>query len=356
MIIMFVSGSLIGGGAERVLTQLANTFSQKGHQVSIVQFIGGDSYPLEESIRVVNYEKSDSSMRRSGFRKISFLRRTIKQVQPDVVISFMTTANVLTLIASIGLKSKAIVSERNDPHRVPQKKSMRVLRKLVYPLSDGFVFQTTDARDFFSQRIRNKSVVIKNPLSSGLPEKYTGEREKKIVMAGRLVDAKNYPLAIRSFSIVHKRFPDYSLEIYGEGNKYGELVRIVNEEGLADCVHFNGFVSDWHERARKASIFLLSSDYEGMSNSLIEAMAMGIPCVSTDHPIGGAKELISHGDNGLLVPVGDKLKMADAICSLLSNESLLNHISESAVRIREEIQSDTIANQWLKLCGDLAGS
>lgn len=355
MKVLFVTGKLIGGGSERVLSNLANAFTERGHDVLIVQFIGKEHYPIDSRITVYQYEKDVAEKKFGTFSKIAFLRGIIKKHSFDAVISFMTTANLVTILSAVRLNTKVIVSERNDPHRVPKSKVQQVLRKILYPRSNGFVFQTNDAKDFFSNSIGDRSVVIKNPLSADIAEPYTGTRNQTIVMAGRLEDAKNYPLAIEAFESVHKKHPSCTLEIFGEGSRRHDIEELIQKKGLSEAVRLHGFSTRWHEAVRTSSVYLLSSDYEGMANSLIEAMAMGVPCVSTDHPIGGAKDLIRSGENGFLVPVGDKEKMAEAISSLLDDADLANQFSARAAKLREELQLNVIADRWIKYCKKVMG-
>jgi len=214
-------------------------------------------------------------------------------------------------------------------------------------LADGFVFQTEDAKLFYSKLLKGRGVVIPNPLFvEGMPEPYLGTREQRIVTAGRLVDQKNQKMLIEAFSIIASDYPNYILDIYGEGPNRSLLQNLILSKQLQDRVFLKGNVPDILERIKKASCFVMSSDFEGMPNALIEAMALGLPCISTDCPCGGPKELISDGLNGMLVKVGNVDNLADCLRRLLSNEKMANEMGSNAVKVREKLDAGKVVNDW----------
>lgn len=344
MKIAFSMAQMRGGGAERVVSELANFFAKEGHDVSIMLAKeSGCVYELEQNVKLidlVNYNKGFVS-------RVKAIRKCIKDSNFDVVISFLTNANIETIIAAMGIKAPVIISERNNPYVDPNERIYRVLRKLTYCFADGYVFQTPDARDFFSRRIKKKSTVIMNPINPHLPERHEGEREKRIVNVGRLVKQKNQKLFIDAFYEFYLTHPEYTAQIYGDGPLEKELKEYISEKNMDNSIKLCGFSKTILSDIQKAAMFVMTSDYEGMSNALIEAVGMGVPSISTDHPIGGARMTINDGENGFLVPVGDARSITEKMSVIADNQAFAEQISENGVKLREKLSVDEIATQWL---------
>lgn len=348
---MFVIEQLSGGGAERVTAALANELCQRDdlkiHLITYTQDQEQD-YPTDE--RVVRHNLGISAENRvEGIRaRAGFMRRVVRQIDPYCVVSLATPRmTVLLSLALIGLRVPLILSERNDPRRFPASGKLRTLRNLAYRACDGVVFQTHDAMNFFSSRIRRKGTVISNPITSNLPLRYEGEREKRIINCCRLTEQKNLDLLIEAFSDIAAEFPEYGLEIFGDGPERERLEQKVQQIGLRERVRFPGYSNQIYEQMHKAAVFVSSSDYEGISNSMLEAIAIGVPSVCTDCPVGGARETIRHGVNGMLVPTGDRSAMASAIRKVLSDQELSEAMSKAGSELRNEISVAVIAQRWL---------
>lgn len=345
MKIVFSMACMRGGGAERVVSELANRFNERGHEVSIITTHNSECvYPLHKRISLIDLSKDDKGI----LSRVKAIRRCIKENHFDVVISFLTNSNIETLMASSMLKTPVIISERNNPFVDPKGKIYRILRTMTYPMAEGYVFQTPDAQAFFSKSIQKKSLVIMNPINPELPEAYVGEREKRIVNVGRLVTQKNQKMFIDAFCEFYTAHPDYIAEIYGDGPMEQELSAYIQSKGMQDKIFLRGFTTDVISKIEKASMFVMSSDYEGMSNALIEAVGMGVPCISTDHPIGGARMTIEDGVSGFLVPVGDGHAMAERMSQIADDAELAHRFSEKGLRLRNTLSIDVIADTWLQ--------
>lgn len=349
--IVFVIEYLYDGGAERVTAALAGEISRwQDYQVHLILYQEDKEkeYPLNPN--VIRHVMPDLKGNRIGniLGRIRFLRNTIRQIDPDAVVSLgaVHVVGLLTL-AMAGLKIPLVLSERNDPARSPNTKFKRIVRFLSYTCCDGVVFQTGGARDYFPKFIRRKSVVICNPVTAALPPRFQGQREKKIVNFCRLVPQKNLGLLIDAFSEIAGEFPMHQLWIYGEGPERGTLERKIAGMGLTDRVILPGYSSDIYTNINNAALYVSSSNYEGISNSMLEAVAMGIPVICTDCPPGGAAETIQSGENGLLVPVGDRKAMADAMRMVLRDDILANSMSAAGAELRARLSVAEIAHRWM---------
>lgn len=344
--ILFFIPTLSNGGAERVVSILSSEFAKIGHDVKIVVFNDEDiSYELNKNVSVVRLFYNEKTQNISFLRRILSIRSVIKNNNPDYVISFLTSLNTNVALASIGLKCKLIVSERNDPNQI--NKLNRLKRDLAYLFVDKFVFQTKFAKRCFPKRIQKKSHVILNPIVNKFPPKTTSIN--KIVSVGRLVPQKNYPLLLKSFANVLKIHKDFVLEIYGTGPLKQSLIDLCDKLNISKNVRFMGFKKNVHNYISDSYMYVMSSDFEGLPNSLLEAMCMGLPCISTDCPCGGPAEIIENNINALLVPVGDVNKLTQAILYYIDYPDDAKRISNEAVKLSTWIDCNVIVKQWLSI-------
>ncbi len=351
--ILFVSSSLDGGGAERALSVLANEFYRMGYNVEfIVLHSKIVKYKLEAGIHLKFIEYTGGNRICKMISKLCLLRKEMKKSKSDTVIAFMYETNLYALLAAVGLKKKVLVSERNDPYQEPNSKIIRLVRDLSYQLADWLVCQTNDAKAYFNKRLQKKSSVILNPLNLTI-NPYIGQRAKHIVTWCRLSEQKNIPLLLNAFHDFVQIHNDYDLNIYGEGHLLNTLVEMCGILGIGDKVSFKGFSNDIHNLVKDAAMFVLPSNYEGLSNSMLEAMALGIPTICTDCPIGGAKMMIEDGYNGMLVPLNDKEALVKSMRRIAEDSEFANTLSKNAVKIRAKLDVGIIAKQWEDLANKL---
>ena len=350
--IIIVTETMGIDGPERVVSELTKQWIKDGHSVSLILTRAGKqevTYHISEETEVLYVDAYNRGGKLARVKEAIAVRNIIKQRPNAVCVSLMISTSFSLAIAAIGLKNRVILSERNDPHRVPFTKFQRKMRDLSLSLADACVFQTEDAKEYFSKRIQKKGVIIYNPVNQELPERFTGERKKEIVAAGRLNKQKNFPLLMEAFARLHNEFPDYILSIYGEGSERDSLEQLARYRGVEDAVKMPGFEKNLYQKMVDCACYVSSSDYEGMSNSMLEALAMGIPTVCTDCPIGGARTVIRDAVNGLLVPVGDADRMYEAIKRIISENALSAALSENAYLLREQLRVERIASQWAEL-------
>lgn len=352
MKIVFVLPDMPGGGTERVVSLLAEEFVGRGFQVSIVLFAGSQvAYPLDERIEVVCLgEKSDGNPFVRAKRLLS-MRRFYKQNAGCTIFAFSAMGAVFSVIAATGISHKLLVSERNDPSQYEHRR----IRDWAYKKADRLVLQTEDVRKCFPDTWKDKIAVIPNPVPEKLPEPYQGERIKRVVSVARLEPQKNHILLITAFAEFLKTYPDYELHIFGVGELEHMLREQVSKLGLDDKITFRGFSKNVREEILDSKMYVLSSDYEGISNSMIEALALGIPVISTNCPIGGSKAYIRDGENGILVPVGDKRALCQAMKNLAGDDSLADRLSKNAIKVRDTYALANIADNFLQEIGILNG-
>lgn len=347
--VVFIVPSLKSGGAERVIVTLANYLS-KNYKVEIWMMVDTQvEYSLSEDVQV---DMSYSDIKKGGITRIVWLVNMLKKNRSTVVISFMTKLNLYAIVAAKLANVKVIVSERNDPSKTISSK-YNGIRDLLYGQVDKIVFQTDGAMRFFSKKVQRNGCIILNPLRENIPETYEGVRKKNIVTISRLHPQKNLKLMIDAFDTFGINHPDYRLIIYGNGPMEEELKIYAREKGLADKVIFAGVDEDVLQKIRDATMFVITSNFEGLSNALLEAMSIGLPCISTDSPPGGARMVINNGKNGILVPVGDKDELVKAMNRIASDAEFAGNIGKKASDIREKIGEEIICEQWKKLISNL---
>lgn len=349
MHIGIIIGCLHYGGAERVATNLAKWLDGRGHKVSFFLTMQrkNKEYYLPSSIYV------KSCYKKNAFGLIYEMHSQLKKSNLDVVLIMSTPICVYAIPALIGLNIPTVVSERSSPKNARVKPIVRKTSYFLMKRADRYVFQTNGAKACFANKIQKRGSVIPNPLVvEELPTPYEGLREKKVVAVGRLISEKNYQLLIKAFSLFHENHADYVLDIYGEGPQRNELETLIRDKNLADCVYLHGVKDNVLEIINPASIYVLSSDLEGMPNALIEAMALGIPCVSTDCPSGGPADLIKNGVNGFLVQINDAHEMVIALNKIADETDLSHKMSEEAVKIRSKLDINVIGAEWERVFMD----
>ncbi len=346
MKIVFVISSMGFGGAERVVSVLANQFVRE-HDVKIITTSTRSdvAYALDSRVELCSIPSPCSNLQRW-----TMVRRLCVEYRADVVLAFMDTIWIMTSLSLAFTSIPVIASERNDPSEKSLQLSgaFRILRFFANYLTSWFVFQSEGARSYYPQITQRKSCVILNPLNvENLPLRDESCMEKKVVNVGRLCPQKNQMLLLEAFG-ESDYAKDHQLYIYGEGELRQELEQKIRELQLEDRVFLPGSRSDVHELIRNAALFAFTSDFEGLPNALIEAMAMGIPCVSTDCSPGGARMLVDHRTNGLLVPCNDKKALVEAMNWMYRHPELAEACGRNARDIRSRVEKEKIAGEWLR--------
>lgn len=348
--ICFVHIGMQRDGAERVIAKLANYYGEQGYLVDIlILLVEGCGYQLHENVRIISLVRDDRSRKKNLWYWIRGIRRHIKETNPDHVIAFSMYVNLITLAACAGMGKDILISERNDPSSDGRSRIDQLLTYLMYPHGDKIVFQTRRAKNCFSKAVQRRSRIIYNPVEVSCQADLGGRDPNKIVTVGRLEKQKNQKLLIYAMRKVILKYPESYLEIYGEGSLRGELEELCRRLKLEEHVRFRGNVSNVHERIADAQVFVLSSDFEGMSNALMEAMMMGLPCISTC--CAGSDEIIEDHENGLLVPLRDDEKLSQAVLSILDSRELSDRLGRAARETSAVFAGERVIGEWIDYIG-----
>ena len=342
--IAFVIGSMGNGGAERVVSIIANDYAQQGWHVDILMLLSNEcTYKIESGVTLIDLSGNKSSR----IARLPFWLKNIRDYaltkKPDIVVSFVARINIITQLALKHLNIPIVVSERNDPYKDGRGAIVDFMTKRLYPKATAVVFQTKRAQGYFPTL--NNACIISNPIEIHSERK--DALRTRMVTVGRLSEQKNHKMLIEAFSQFHKRHPEYILDIYGEGHLRDSLQQLISELNMGECVTLKGNVPDIHSQIADAKLFVLSSDYEGLSNALLEAMTLGIPCISTN--CAGSDEYIQHGENGLLVDVGNTSAMVEAMEYMVTHIDEANEMGNCAQRMSQSFAKPNVIKQWDKV-------
>ncbi|MBQ6733888.1 MAG: glycosyltransferase [Lachnospiraceae bacterium] len=392
--IAFYVSSLTRGGTERTFINLAQHLYDQGYRVTFVtSFISRDEYPVphatwrevskeeakllgEDAVEVMRPDESASFVTFKGvlpagergidrvfsgvspreqrkLRTVNFSKRTqlarkcFEELKPDLIISANAKNNVMAMLSSIGLDIPVIVCVVANPATEYASRQLYLSMVATFPRAAAVVLQLEAQASFFPPKVRERTIVIRNALDETfLKPPYEGEREKTIVSVGTLNHNKNHQMLVKAFARLLPKYPDWRLVIYGEGNERRHLTQLVGALGIRGTVELPGMRENIAEEIYKAGMFVLCSNEEGMPMTLLEAMAMGIPCISTDCPCGGPREIVKDGFNGLLTPVGDVARMETAMIRFLGNRGLTKSCSGRAPEVRKIFHPDLVYAAW----------
>lgn len=359
--ILFATPTNTSGGAERVMTSLINYIDEYGYDVVYVNFDKNSSfYKINPRVKVVKLNIGFGNI--SKLKKLVFspivevkrfirVRKLLKEEKPDAVVAFLKTSEIIFGINALNLKIPFVTSIRNDLSAY--KGVLNIFRKFAFPKASLVICQTKAVERSLREKISCNTVVLPNPISPDAVSEYNffgRERKKKILAVGRLCEQKNFVLLIEALSLTYKAYPEvrnYSIEIYGEGPDREILQELIEARHLNN-VTLCGVVPNALAVNNDAALYIMSSNYEGFPNTLIEAMANGIPSISTDFSTGAARELIgNNNENGILVPVGDVTALSNSIVYMLNHAEEAEYKAQRALEKAGEYEKNTVCKRWL---------
>lgn len=348
------SGEFSYAGMEKMMVWLGNSLANKGFDITFCTFYDTsrcNGYSDKVKSIELGLTYSNSFIKRNFYTFIygtKKLRSLYKKGDYDYVISFGDTIFFNILLIKLFYKINLITSERGDPYH--SANFLERLRRMLLKYSEVIVFQTNGARDFFPESIKRKSIIISNPVTIPKEQWNQFNARERIVFVGRIDFWQKRPdLLLKAFAIVHKKFKNYLLDICGSGSEIERLKNLADELNISDFVVFHGAVNNVNDFLLGAEIFVLTSDFEGIPNALLEAMAIGMPVVSTDCSPGGAAMLIDSGNNGLLVPKGNINSIAEAICYLIDNKKIASSMAIQARETMKQYSPASIINKWIDI-------
>ena len=348
MTFCFCLSTLHHGGAERVVVNICNVLCRR-HNIYIILLSGTSTesiYSIDERIHVLSLEKEfGKSFRR--FKKVFPLAKIFGIIKPNAVISFLPFVNVICHYACKKANIIHITSERNDPHFDPKNVVLRFLKERSMIKSRGLVCQTEEFKNYYLKKGARNVSVIPNPvfIDQCLKPTKAIERKRQIVFAGRLEPQKNVLLLLKAFKQVMNTHPDYFLVIFGDGSEKENLMQYAKEHNLKNVI-FEGPSKKWHECVNNSRLFVICSDYEGMPNSLLEAMCLRVPCVSTLYSKIGPTFLIDNNVNGLICKKNDVDELAKCINELIESDKLCDSFSTKNMDLYKKYDVESISNSW----------
>jgi GalNAc-alpha-(1->4)-GalNAc-alpha-(1->3)-diNAcBac-PP-undecaprenol alpha-1,4-N-acetyl-D-galactosaminyltransferase len=346
--IVFFLGGMSRGGGERVLSILANQYAEDGWDVSIVQLLSSAvEYPLHPNIKNIMMCRENKKRVFNICYWLSNIKKFVKKEKPDIVVSFFCRINILVLLGirkKDRKKMRVVLSDRSDPRHDGRGKIASLLANVLYPKADKIIFQTSDAKKFFPMKVQKKGVVIANPVKILANLIDFDKRDKTIINVARLDKGKNHQLLIKAFSIVHQQYPDHQMMIYGEGPERSNLQALISNLKLDGSIHLPGNVLGVQQEVAKSSVFVLCSNYEGLSNALMEANALGIPCIST--AVFGANDVIRDGYNGYVVPIEDVDALASKLIDVLSDDGKRREMAKNCLEVAETYKYEKTIKQY----------
>jgi glycosyltransferase involved in cell wall biosynthesis len=395
--LMFIMPVMKGGGAEKVAALLLNEFNKNGYECELVLSNSGrDEFidrGLDSAVKVTflceNFGSKNVfakifltvfrafasfickipealgirvpasfaylSFKAQYFDELKALRNLIRKNPDASIISFLQPSIPLVLLAAKGLPNKVIVSERGDPKRLLKKRYGYNFIKKYYQRADAVVFQTKEAMATYPENISSKGSIIFNPVSNTLPEPYSGKREKNITTFCRISYEKNLILLADALADFYKENKEYRLKIIGgisndsDAKTLRQLEDHLSELSISEITDILPFSSQVHSLVIRDAMYVNSSDHEGMSNAMLEAMAIGMPVICTDCPIGGANAVIQNGENGILTQVGNAEELSEAMKKIAGDKAFADKLSKNASQIREKMSLENTARKWMEL-------
>ncbi len=350
--IIIFTDSMGNCGINRVLSELTDAWINQGHKVSVVYINKNNSrqsdFAWRPEIELIGIP-CGNNISSLYFDLTRAYIRLLKSRPKATAVSLSVMTNFAIGAAAPFVKNRIVISDRNDPRRRPSGKIKQFFRDMAFKQADVLILQTEDVKKYYQERIHMTGVVIPNPINNNMPAPIRGggTRRPVIVTASRLNKQKNLGMLIEAFSKICSSHPEYTVEIFGRGEEEENLKRKAEEFSVADKVIFKGFSSNIYEDIRDCAIYVCSSDYEGISNALLEALGMGLPTISTDCPVGGSRLLIENDVNGILIDVGDVDSLSKQIDRLICNPDLAEKLSENAVRVRDKYATEKIAQMWI---------
>lgn len=347
--ILFLIQKFHYSGAAKAMQIVANGLAKLDkYEISVASYY--DTFPtynVDSRIKIISGTCKNGKGLKNKVDSYKSTKKIIKSYKPDIVVSFLNNASFYSILSTMFTKTKVVVCERCDPYS-ENRLSLRFMRKF-FKYADGGVFQTDGAKEYYKGKIKNIEVIpniVDNNYSNVKIDKFE-DRKNEIDIFSRIeIRQKRHDVLIKAFNEIHKKHPEIVLNIYGDGPDEEKIKSMVKDFNLSSCVYFKGSTNDTISILKNAKLTILSSDYEGIPNGVIDALAIGIPVVATDTSPGGVKLLIEDTRNGFIVPCGDYKKIAEKVIYLLEHPNVADSFSNESIKIRDRFSEKNIIQKW----------
>lgn len=358
MKILFLHTNISYGGGDKMIVDIANALSQN-HDVDFLTYRKDIVLqPLNEKVHHIHNPLFKCKIKPfENLGQMYMLHKFLKKSDYDIAVAFLHPSNYMLTLAAKGTRTKVLLSERGDPYS--RKKNgglfVRCVEHIIH-LADGYVFQSDGAKELYPLECQNKGIVIVNSIPDNAKDvQYVGERKKTIVHVARMeLVQKRQDIMLAAFKIFSQKHPEYTLQFYGDGPDEEKVKSMAIELGIAEKVEFKGAQKDILSKICDAGMFVLTSDYEGLPNALLEAAAIGLPCISTDCSPGGARMIIENDYNGFIVPCGDYELLAEKMGVLAEDTEIANKFSRKAINVINKFNPTNVYPQWDQFIRKLA--
>lgn len=356
MKILVVLNEIKCSGVSKIVCWLSNSLSEKGNEVYLYTFMGNeDFYSVNAGVNRIKDSISVNNRFIRTHRLIKRLRSIYREKNIDVSVAFSPITSLAVILSCWGKRTKSVVAERNDPYL--DKSSVADFCRNMYRFADGAVFQSKGAANYFPISLRNRSAIISNPVYLCENIRDYSLRDNVIVHISRLdIHQKRQDLLLEAFKSITDSFPQYRLKIYGDGDDRIKLEEQSKELGISDVVEFCGKTNNTYDALMNSKLFLFTSDFEGMPNVLLEAIASGTPVVTTDYSPGGAEDLIAENSCGYVAKRGDPDNIVNCVNTLLSNEDELIICSNNAINASKNYSPNKISDLWASYLSDVSNN
>jgi GalNAc-alpha-(1->4)-GalNAc-alpha-(1->3)-diNAcBac-PP-undecaprenol alpha-1,4-N-acetyl-D-galactosaminyltransferase len=355
MRLAIVVSSMSHGGAQRVTALLANEWAQRGDAVCFVTLdsLRDDCYELDARVTRVALELGGDSSHVfdalvGNWRRAAALRSALLKFRAEVVLSFGDQTNVLAVLASRCTGMRCVIAERTDPMRHPIGMSWNALRRVTYPMASALVVQTRALLPWARSLMlgKRRTHAVRNPVRNmhRFVRRRSDGPHRTVIAVGRLAPEKAFDALVVAFSRLADAFSNWNLVLVGEGPEREALVRLAGSLGISDRVAFHGWIAEPGESLSRADLFVMCSRYEGFPNALLEAMACGLPSISTD--CLGSREIITPDVDGVLVPTDSVAHLEAAMRALMEDDPRRERLACAALAVSQRFSLKAVLEEW----------